>query len=139
LNSKFTDNPISLLIIELGSIVAIVIGVLSIGLIIKKRKNLVCHHNKKKYSCEACIEEEQKRLLDESRLLKQREIKAKAENLFDKQMKLLIMSYRHEIKHLQQLPPTDFEDEIADMFARLGYQVVQTPYSNDGGKDAITQ
>jgi ssDNA-binding Zn-finger/Zn-ribbon topoisomerase 1 len=30
-----------------------------------------------------------------------------------------------------------FEDAIAELFRRLGYRVEQTPYSNDGGKDAI--
>lgn len=30
-----------------------------------------------------------------------------------------------------------FEDAIAEVFRRAGYQVHQTPYSRDGGKDAI--
>ncbi|WP_263376511.1 restriction endonuclease [Granulicella aggregans] len=31
----------------------------------------------------------------------------------------------------------EFEDAIAQLFRNLGYQVKQTPYSGDGGKDAI--
>ena len=30
-----------------------------------------------------------------------------------------------------------FEDAVAQLFRNLGYQVKQTPYSGDGGKDAI--
>jgi hypothetical protein len=33
--------------------------------------------------------------------------------------------------------PFVFEDAIARLFGALGYEVKQTPYSNDGGKDAI--
>ena len=31
----------------------------------------------------------------------------------------------------------EFEDSIAKVFRKLGYRVTQTPYSRDGGKDAI--
>ena len=33
--------------------------------------------------------------------------------------------------------PKEFEDTVAAMFEKLGYSVKQTPYSSDGGKDAI--
>jgi len=39
--------------------------------------------------------------------------------------------------NLRSLSPRDFEDEVARMFKNLGYDVRQTPYSNDKGKDAI--
>jgi hypothetical protein len=35
------------------------------------------------------------------------------------------------------MSPTEFEDAVARLFLELGYDVKQTPYSNDGGKDAI--
>jgi hypothetical protein len=38
---------------------------------------------------------------------------------------------------LHQLTPQRFEDEMARLFERLGYEVQQTPYSNDLGRDAI--
>lgn len=41
------------------------------------------------------------------------------------------------IDELRALKSTQFEDEIARMFTRLGYDVTQTPYSNDLGRDAI--
>jgi len=36
-----------------------------------------------------------------------------------------------------QMSPREFEDAVAQLFRKLGYEVEQTPYSNDGGKDAI--
>jgi restriction system protein len=41
------------------------------------------------------------------------------------------------IDELRALPSTRFEDMIALLFTRLGYDVKQTPYSNDFGRDAI--
>jgi hypothetical protein len=35
------------------------------------------------------------------------------------------------------MTPKQFEDAIAELFRSLGYEVRQTPYTNDGGKDAI--
>ena len=35
------------------------------------------------------------------------------------------------------MTPQQFENAIAELFRKLGYKVKQTPYSNDGGKDAI--
>lgn len=41
------------------------------------------------------------------------------------------------VDELCAISSTQFEDEIARMFTRLGYEVKQTSYSNDGGRDAI--
>ena len=41
------------------------------------------------------------------------------------------------LNELLELSPQRFEDEIACLFGRLGYEVKQTPYSNDHGRDAI--
>jgi hypothetical protein len=35
------------------------------------------------------------------------------------------------------MTPRQFEDAIAELFRRLGYKVNQTPFTKDGGKDAI--
>lgn len=35
--------------------------------------------------------------------------------------------------------PRQFEGAVAELFRALGYSVKQTPFSNDGGKDAIAQ
>jgi Holliday junction resolvase len=39
--------------------------------------------------------------------------------------------------YLLSLSPREFEDVIAKLFRNLGYKVKQTPYSNDGGRDAV--
>ena len=39
--------------------------------------------------------------------------------------------------YLLALSPKAFEDAIAKMYRHLGYEVRQTPYSNDGGRDAV--
>jgi tetratricopeptide (TPR) repeat protein len=41
------------------------------------------------------------------------------------------------IEELRSLSPRDFENVIARLFKRLGYQVEQTPFVNDGGRDLI--
>jgi restriction system protein len=38
---------------------------------------------------------------------------------------------------LYKTSPNEFEDVIAEMYKKLGYDVKQTPYSNDKGKDII--
>ena len=40
-------------------------------------------------------------------------------------------------KSIHDITPKAFEDLIANLFQKLGYKVKQTPYTNDGGKDAI--
>jgi ssDNA-binding Zn-finger/Zn-ribbon topoisomerase 1 len=37
------------------------------------------------------------------------------------------------------MDPRQFEAAICELFRKLGYLVKQTPYSNDGGKDAIAE
>jgi hypothetical protein len=41
------------------------------------------------------------------------------------------------LAELRCLSPQRFGNEIANLFQRLGYEVHQTPYSNDFGRDAI--
>jgi restriction endonuclease Mrr len=41
------------------------------------------------------------------------------------------------IEELRSLSPRDFENIVARMFERMGFTVKQTPFVNDGGRDAI--
>jgi Restriction endonuclease/Topoisomerase DNA binding C4 zinc finger len=41
------------------------------------------------------------------------------------------------LEELRELTPQGFEDQIAQMFRRLGYEVEQTPYTNDRGRDGL--
>lgn len=42
-----------------------------------------------------------------------------------------------DLDYLYGLDPLVFETVVMDMYRNLGYQVTQTPYSNDHGKDGI--
>lgn len=61
----------------------------------------------------------------------------KAASLMDTEFARLKATATLNIGELRALKSTQFEDEIARMFMRLGYAVTQTPYSNDGGRDAV--
>ena len=41
------------------------------------------------------------------------------------------------VDELYRMSPQDFEDLVASLFKKMGFEVKQTPYSNDGGKDAV--
>ncbi|MDY5348934.1 MAG: restriction endonuclease [Candidatus Ventricola sp.] len=42
-----------------------------------------------------------------------------------------------DLNEIYNLSPKDFEDMVANLYRHLGFNVTQTPYINDGGKDAI--
>jgi len=54
-----------------------------------------------------------------------------------KEIKRLSAAWLTEANSYLSMSPRQFEDAIAELFRRLGYEVRQTPFSNDGGKDAI--
>lgn len=91
--------------------------------------------------CATCVEA--KRLADESAKRQQeeqarrRQIDASAVDLKRRETARLKQSISLTLDELRGLTPQRFEDEIASMFRRLGYQVEQTPYSNDMGRDAV--
>jgi HJR/Mrr/RecB family endonuclease len=91
--------------------------------------------------CAACAKE--KRLAEETARrqqegqARQRQINAAAAELKGQETARLHQSILLTLDELRRLTPQRFEDEIAMMFRRLGYQVEQTPYSNDMGRDAI--
>jgi hypothetical protein len=68
---------------------------------------------------------------------KKREISIKAAVLANSErLRLHNIRLRNQ-EYLLKLSSRDFEDEVSKLFSKLGYSVKQTPYSNDGGKDAI--
>ena len=95
--------------------------------------------------CESCIREQKaieekqrrERELLERQQRRQERIKAAAANLQRDERLRLTKSLVPSIKELRSLSWQLFEDEIARMFERLGYEVKQTPYVNDHGRDAI--
>lgn len=94
-----------------------------------------------RHLCDKCTEErrmiaeaDQRRLEAEQR---QRQTRKFAAELRLQEASRLAQSLIPSVDELRKLSPSAFEDEIARMFERLGYTVMQTPYSNDHGRDAI--
>src|SRR5262249_6805565 len=102
--------------------------------------------------CEKCIREqkeieenqlrererqERQQRIERERQERQQRIKAAAASLQRDERSRLATTVIPSIKELRSISPQLFEDEIAHMFRRLGYEVKQTPYVNDYGRDAI--
>ena len=68
---------------------------------------------------------------------RRRKIKLAADQLRQTEMVRLAELLVPSLDQLRALDPQRFEDEVAAMFRRLGYEVEQTPYSGDFGRDAI--
>jgi restriction system protein len=66
-------------------------------------------------------------------------IGADADRLRVSERTRLVKSIVPTLDELRHLSPQRFEDEMASLFARLGYKVQQTPYTNDFGRDAILE
>ncbi len=81
--------------------------------------------SKKQFADESAERELRKRLLAESKALRSEEIAR------------LSKAWLAQSDYYFSMSPTEFEDAVARLFMELGYEVKQTPYSNDGGKDAI--
>jgi hypothetical protein len=64
-------------------------------------------------------------------------IRKEALALRAREIKRLSAAWLTEASAYLAMTPRQFEDAIAELFRRLGYEVKQTPFSNDGGKDAI--
>jgi len=102
--------------------------------------------------CERCVREqkeieenqrrerelqERQQRIERERQERQQRIKAAAASLQRDERSRLATTLIPSIKELRSISPQLFEDEIAQMFRRLGYEVKQTPYVNDHGRDAI--
>jgi hypothetical protein len=72
-----------------------------------------------------------------AKLLRREESETRARELAKQESARLFGLYVPKLEELRGLSPQKFEDMIAAMFQRLGYDVEQTPYSNDYGRDAI--
>ena len=99
-------------------------------------------------NCSACRrkeveKQEEKKRLKEQWDAKQQErdrqelLRTKAERLRQKEIERLSKAWLGSAEAYFGMDPRKFENAIAELFRALGYQVRVTPYSNDGGKDAI--
>src|SRR5262249_46784947 len=85
--------------------------------------------------CKKCIEEEKQREADKK--AEQWRIRTEATTLQYSEADRLSKFLIPKIDDLHHLSPQQFESAIARLFVHLGYNVRQTPYSNDHGRDAI--
>jgi len=92
-------------------------------------------------SCETCAINQrllqQQAQAEAARHAREKEIREKALALRSKEIKRLSAAWLTQSNAYLSMTPRQFEDAIAELFRRLGYKVQQTPFSNDGGKDAI--
>jgi len=143
--------------IRFGFVLGILIGlcsgvallILTVALIanaIERRKP--CAHGVRRGKdggCTACIAEEQSRLAEEKRLQadwkakeeRKRQISSQARALRNLQLRTLRKRWLSNSERYFEMEPQEFENAIAELFRQLGYEVKQTPYANDRGKDAI--
>lgn len=85
----------------------------------------------------AAAKEEKKRILENKKQAALKQIKLDSEILRNAEAIRIRSLKMTKIKELQDVSPREFENIIALLFKNLGYEVKQTPYTNDGGKDAI--
>ena len=93
--------------------------------------------------CKFCQEKEDRLREQRDAAWKKREqdraIKQKANELREQEVERLSKAWLSNTKTYFDMGPREFENAIAELFRALGYDVKQTPFSNDGGKDAIAQ
>ena len=91
-------------------------------------------------------EERQKQIQERERLLalkaeeEQQKRRQEIRQLFDKcvidAIKKKKEYFSDNLETIHNLSPSAFEDFVANLYRHMGYDVKQTPYTNDGGKDA---
>lgn len=99
----------------------------------KQQKNGKC-------KCYRCQFEYEEFLRKQEKERKQQEIIKKREELFKTNIISAIQKRKKalcsNLVALTKITPSAFEDLVANLFRYMGYKVRQTPYTNDGGKDA---
>lgn len=118
------------------------IGIGSIVTSVKQNKR--CAHGVRRGKdggCHDCVAEEERRHAEwkASQEVSQRlkTIKKDAIALRNAELCSLTTKWLSKSELYQQMTPQRFEASVAVLFRQLGYEVTQTPYSNDRGKDAI--
>ena len=93
--------------------------------------------------CAACQAEAQRiqreREAAEFKRSQQEALKAEARRVREQEIERLSKGWLSNTKSYFEMTPRQFEDAIAELFRKLGYEVRQTPFSNDGGLDAIAR
>ncbi len=95
-------------------------------------------------NCEECkLEQEKEVKLQEEKLLKEKQLqeeeakRIEAVKLYQQELEKRRKTRERNLDQLTALSPEEFEKEIAELFRNLGFVVKLTPFTRDGGKDAI--
>lgn len=122
----------------LSSLVLLARGAELIAAAVKRNKR--CPHGIRR-GCDKCIAEEERRQAEwkasQAVYERKKTIKREATALLNAELRALTTKWLSKFELYRQMTPQRFEDSIAVLFRQLGYEVKQTPYSNDRGKDAI--
>jgi Restriction endonuclease/Topoisomerase DNA binding C4 zinc finger len=98
-------------------------------------------HPKSRRICLACQEQDvaknKKREEDRLRAERRQQLESYAWAMRREELARLTSEWLSNFEAYLQMDEWCFEDAIAELFRKLGYDVSQTPYTNDGGKDAI--
>ena len=90
--------------------------------------------------CQRILEENEKKKKTE---LYYQKIKEETKRKFEQSIITAIEEKKKAItsdeQMLHSMSPVEFEDMVAELFRRMDYKVTQTPYTNDGGKDAYLE
>jgi len=134
----------AILICVFLSLLGIARAFISISAVIQRNKR--CAHGVRRGKdggCEECTAEEERRQAEwqASHAVRDRlkTIKKEAAALRNSEPRTLAQRWLSRSELYLQMDSRQFEDAIAALFCRLGYEVKQTPYSNDRGKDAIAR
>jgi restriction system protein len=73
----------------------------------------------------------------ESKQQRQQELRVAARQFREEECRRLSAAWLSNVEPYLSMDPHQFENAVAELFRALGYDVKQTPFSNDGGKDAI--
>ena len=95
----------------------------------------------KRGGCQNCIKNEQQRQSDleaqHAKRVREKKLKDTADALRASELTKLRKMWLSRSETYFEMEPYQFENAIAGLFRNLGFEVKQTPYSNDHGKDAI--
>ena len=93
--------------------------------------------------CRACQKKEaylkEKRDAAWKKQERQKTVEQEANRLRDREVERLSKACLSNAKTYFEMGPREFENAVAELFRALGYDVKQTPFSNDGGKDAVAR
>jgi hypothetical protein len=123
-----------------------VLAILATGVRMWRQARKRCPHGVRaglREGCQVCatdaMRDQAQRVAEEERRRQRQELHARAYSLRGQEIERLSRAWLSNTEAYLQMGPQEFENAIAELFRKLGYQVKQTPYSNDGGKDAIAE